>query len=148
MKTSKKLNFAGVFMDHEKAGIYEPFSGEEDVQYHFSSIPKHGTRPELQDESNANRGSVLHEYKSNSKTQNAIKKYFSELSDLLRDYNHIVVFGSGVFISEFMNYLENDKHFSDIKVTSKTSDKMSTIAFKKAVKNFFEEDVAYRKIVI
>jgi len=80
---------------------------------------------------------TLDESMIQNKEQNELSDYFKRLGEVIADYDDIVLFGPTDAKNELMNSLKDDRHFNKIKITVKTSDKMTENQRYAFVKEYF-----------
>lgn len=133
-------------MDHEKVMICEPFEGQEMVKTVRSSMATDHFRDASEHAPDRGSDSVLNEFGMNAKRREEEKKFFKDVAGILTQYDEIVILGAHVFISAFRHFLEDDKRFEKKSVAFKVSDKVTPNQFRDEIKQFFETDVAHRRI--
>jgi len=72
-----------------------------------------------------------------NKEQNQLSGYFKRLSDVIKDYNEVVLFGPTHAKDELKNILKVDHHFDDVKIEVKPMDKMTENQQEAFVKEYF-----------
>lgn len=124
MKSTKQL---GIWIDHSIAHLMELRDGEVVTNNVESS-------PELQQDQkmvNKDESIIL------NKEEGQLSAYYKKLSDLILDYEEVLLFGPTDAKNELSNLLKEDHHFDKIRVEVKSSDNMTEnqrIAF---VKEYF-----------
>lgn len=124
MKSTKQL---GIWMDHSSAHLIELLNGEM-----ASNIVE--SKPELQ-------GDEQIGYKDEShllnKEEGQFSAYYRKLSDVILDYEEVILFGPTEAKNELLNLLKEDHHFDDIKIEVKTADNMTENQRNAFVKEYF-----------
>lgn len=123
MKPQKKL---GIWMDHSIANVIDLKS-----KTHNQSIESHFDF-EIKKEALAKSESLMH-----NKKQQMDDAYFKEISDVILNYENVILFGPTNAKTELHNYLELDSHFKDIDIKVVPSDKMSKNEKVAFVLNYF-----------
>jgi hypothetical protein len=124
MKSVKKI---GIWMDHSNAHIMKLES--EDI---VSSIIE--SQPIIQrKEQNLKRDeSLLH-----NKEHNQISAYYKKLSEIIKEYDEVILFGPTDAKNELLNLLKVDHLFAKIKFEIKLTDKMTENQQITFVKEYF-----------
>ncbi|AUC76491.1 hypothetical protein [Olleya sp. Bg11-27] len=123
MKPQKNL---GIWMDHSIANVIDLKS-----KTHNQSIESHFDF-EIKKEALAKSESLMH-----NKKQQMDDDYFKEISDVILNYENVILFGPTNAKTELHNYLELDSHFKDIDIKVVPSDKMSKNEKVAFVLNYF-----------
>lgn len=89
------------------------------------------------------KGKIIQKGESHlhNKEQSLQSKFYKEISDAIVNYNQVLLFGSTTAKTELLNVLSNDNRFTEVTVTTKNTDKLTSneqIAF---VNNCFYIDV-------
>ena len=111
MKTKKQL---GIWMDHSIAHLIEV---ENDQMATDTITAKVGEQDEPLDK----RDETLIQ----NKEQNELADFFSRISDVIINYDEVLLFGPTNAKTELINKLKEDHHFDDIKIEVKAADKMT-----------------------
>ena len=125
MKTTKYL---GIWMDHSTAHLMELTNGTI-VSNTVESQPKLQVKEEdlyYKDESH-----IL------NKEQNQLSAYYKKLSDVILDYEVVVLFGPTDAKNELLNLLLDNHLFDKIKIEIKMTDKMTENQRHAFVKEYF-----------
>ncbi len=77
--------------------------------------------------------SIMH-----NKEQQMNEAYYKELSDVIVNYEHVLLFGPTNAKAELHNYLNKDLHFKDIQIDVAAADKMTDNEKQAFVKNHFK----------
>ena len=67
----------------------------------------------------------IHERLFHDKEQKQLSAYFSRLSDVIREYDDVMLFGPTDAKSELLNILKGNHLFDNVKIEVKTVDKMT-----------------------
>ena len=121
MKTKKRL---GIWMDHSIAHLIEV---ENDQMAADTITAKVGEQDEPLDK----RDETLIQ----NKEQNELADFFSRISDVIINYDEVLLFGPTNAKTELINKLKEDHHFDDIKIEVKAADKMT----KNQLQSFVDE---------
>lgn len=123
MKTKKNL---GIWMDHSIANVIDLKSKTHNqfIESHFDF--------ETKQEALVKSESLMH-----NKRQQMHEAYFKEISDVILNYENVILFGPTNAKTELQNYLELDSHFKDIDIKVVPSDKMSKNEKVAFVLNYF-----------
>ncbi|MBN2807116.1 MAG: hypothetical protein JXR22_10705 [Prolixibacteraceae bacterium] len=111
MKTTKQL---GIWMDHSVAYLME---------YDKDGLSTATLQPrndEADKSFNAHDESIIQ-----NKEQNQLASFFKSISEVIGVYDEILLFGPTDAKTELFNVLKNDRHFENIKIELKPSDKMT-----------------------
>ena len=111
MKTKKQL---GVWMDHSTAHLIEINADPTNNRTIFAQVGE-------QDEALNSRDESLIQ----NKEQNELAGYFNRLSDEIINYDEVLLFGPTNAKTEFVNTLQDNRHFDQVKIEVKTTDKMT-----------------------
>ena len=124
MKTEKKL---GIYMDHSMANLIE-YTNEaievNNINIDFSFQDKK--------ESLEKSESLMH-----NKEQQKQGAFYKNLSQKIIDYDWVILFGSTNAKTEFFNIVNEDHHFSKVKIRIKNTDKMTKNQQTEFVNNYF-----------
>lgn len=124
MTTQKKL---GIWMDHSTAHIIELTStGVEDVV--VESKFTHGVK-----EQSLNKNENL----MRNKEQHEQLAYYKELTDTIRNYDDVILFGPTEAKAELKNILKADHRFDKIKIETRNADKMTESEQHSFVRGYF-----------
>lgn len=126
MKSTKNL---GIWMDHSIAHLME-------LKNHNIISSTIESQPIIQgEEQNLKRDeSLLH-----NKEHNQISNYFKKLSDVIKGYDEVILFGPTDAKNELLNYLKTDHHFEKIKIEIKSADKMTENQQHAFVKEYYNK---------
>ena len=120
-------NCLGIWMDHSTANLIE-FKTE---PMEIKTIDSKFTNQEKEDAND------LSEKLMHNKEQHEQADFYKKISEVIRNYDQVLLFGPTDAKKELFNILKENHLFSDIKIEVKNTDKMTTnqqIAF---VKNYF-----------
>ena len=124
MKATRQL---GIWMDHSMAYLMELSNGTI-----VSNTVE--SKPELQ-------GDEQIVYKDESHMLNKMRRqlsaYYKKLSDVILDYEEVVLFGPTEAKNELLNLLLDNHLFDKIKIAIKPTDKMTEIQKNAFVKDYF-----------
>lgn len=126
MTTAKYL---GIFMDHSKANLIE-FTDE---QEEFKTIKSDFTHEEK--EISMSKG----ENRMHNKEQQMQQEYYNALSDVILNYQKVILFGPTDAKIELYNLLKDDTKFKNIMLDSASTDKLSANQQFAFVKNYFQK---------
>ena len=73
-----------------------------------------------------------------NKEQQLHEAYFKEISEVILNYDHVLLFGPTNAKSELHNYMNKDLHFKDIIVDIESADKMTDNEKEAFVRKHFE----------
>lgn len=126
MKTSKKL---GIWMDHSTAHIIE-LKNDAIKSKIIESVSLQGEKQNFgKDES----------LKHNTE-QDQLSDYFKRLSNVIKGYSEVLLFGPTNAKTELYNLLKKDDHFKDIKIDIETTDNITENQIHAFVKEHFEKN--------
>jgi len=74
-----------------------------------------------------------------NKEQQLQSSYYKKLSDVIKKYQEVVLFGPTDAKNELLNLLKVDHLFANIKIEVKDTDKMSAIKMHDFVKEYFKK---------
>jgi len=124
----KKVKQMGVWMDHSKAYTMELLDDSIVENIISSEITQQGKEKSLE------KGETfLH-----NKEQQMELAYYKKLSHIIRDCQHVILFGPTEAKQELANILKTDHLFNDIKIEIKNTDKMSALQMHTFVKEYFK----------
>lgn len=126
MKIYKKI---GVWMDHAIAHLI----ALEDETATMSDITSSFTHEE--------RMAILakSEFMLNNKERQLLHQYYTEIGDVLKKYDKVILFGPTDAKLELYNFLKTDHHFDKINIAIEDADKMTSKQREVYVKFFFKE---------
>ncbi|WP_395050234.1 hypothetical protein [Flavobacterium sp.] len=126
MKPTKKL---GIWMDHSIAYLMEftsnPFEIKT-IESKFTHLKKM--------EALAKSESLMH-----NKEQQYLSSYYRKLSEVIKDYKRVLLFGPTNAKTELFDFLSEDERFVNIKIEIKETDKMTTNQKDAFVKIYFSK---------
>lgn len=124
MKSNRHL---GIWMDHSIAHIMEL---------------KENTIASKIIESETNQGEKQNYGKNESlkhnKKQKQLSEYFGTLTNVIKDYKEVLLFGPTDAKNELFNSLKADRLFSDIKIEVKNADNLTENQMHAFVKEYFD----------
>ena len=112
----KKIKQLGICMDHAHAFLMELENGKIISRNIVSGWRE--TEPEVNQDSHLMSG-----HSSEKKFLQAI--YYKEISNIIRHYQQVVLFGPTDAKNELFNLLKADHHFENTKIELKTTDQMT-----------------------
>lgn len=121
--------YLGIFMDHSKANLIE-FTEE---QVEFKSIESDFTQEEK--EISMSKG----ENRMHNKEQQMQHEYYKALSEVILNYQKVILFGPTDAKIELYNLLKDDTKFKNIMLDSASTDKLSANQQFAFVKNYFQK---------
>lgn len=122
----EKKQHVGIWLDNHKAIIISNDSdGSED--YSISNQVK----------ATEHHGGGSEHSMNNSKQADNIK-FFKSVSNLLMDYDEILLFGPGKSQEQFQNHLHNDPQFKSKKITIDTAGQLTDPQMIAQVRDFFK----------
>jgi hypothetical protein len=124
----KNIKKAGIWMDHSKAFVMELVSDTIFESITTSEITHIG-------EVNLNNSEKMR----NIQEQHEQSSFYKNLSEIIRNYQDIVLFGPTQAKDELLNILNLNHLFDSIKIEVVNSDKMSGIEMHKFVKDYFKK---------
>jgi hypothetical protein len=124
MKITKQL---GVWMDHSIAYLME-LTNDTITTNTVDSQSFY----DIKEENLSSYESLL-----NHKKHNQLSDYFKRLSEMMKDYDEILLFGPTGAKNELLNLLKKDHHFDKIKIELKQVDKMTANQQQAFVKEYF-----------
>lgn len=125
MKTGKKL---GIWMDHAQAHVME--FADPIITKTITSDSTHEER-----EFTLQKGESFMQRKN----QQQLREYYESLAEVIKRYDEVLIFGPTNARVELVNILEADLHFSNIKIESKASDKMTENQEHAFVRDYFSK---------
>ena len=128
MTTEKKV---AIWMDHNSAQVIE-YPGDEHITRTITSDFTQTEKRESLEKS---------EHSMHNKEHHQQLVYYKELGKLIANYNFVLLFGPTNAKSELLNFLRSDHRFDNIKIVTKTVDKMDIHEQQKFVKRYFTEPV-------
>jgi stalled ribosome rescue protein Dom34 len=115
--------YAGIWMDHHNAIFITQENGEFAIQEEkIVAGEYHGDKGE-------------HAAMNAEKTDN--RKYFKTIASQLLKYDEIYIFGPGKSQEQFLNFLHDDQHFKNKKITLGSAEKMTNPQTVAKVREFF-----------
>ena len=132
MKQNKQKQYAGVWLDNDKAMIIANISTNEVANYVIQD--------KLKARETHGGGS---EHSINSSKQSDSLKYFKALASRLLNYDEILVFGPGKSQEQFQNHLQEDIQFNSRKITIDSSEHLTDPQMIAKVRDFFKLRQSY-----
>jgi len=122
----KNIKQMGIWMDHSNAILMELIN--ETIVTH--SVVSESSSPENE------RGRIMQGKPLQNKEQRF--SYFKKLSDSIRNYQEVVLFGPTDAKNELLNLLKADHLFENIKIEVKNTDKMTDNQMHAFIKEYFK----------
>lgn len=127
MTTEKKL---GIWMDHSNAHL---------IEFTTDSNETKSVEAKFSNDTN-NHGSGKNENQMNNKMQQHQSEYYKKLSDAIKNYDEVILFGPTDAKAELFNVLKADHSFEKIKIEVEQADKMSENQQHAFVKDHFSKN--------
>jgi len=125
MKTTKQL---GIWMDHSIANLIE-LSNEKVIKKTLKIAPAFlGPLENLR----------LNESLINNKVQNHLSDFYKKISDVIKNFDEVLLYGPTHAKTELFNQLKQDIHFDSIKIDVQAADKMTDNQQESFVKRYFD----------
>lgn len=125
MNTQKQL---GIWMDHSVANLIE-LSNDKIVKRTMELIPAFpGPVENLR----------LNESLMNKKKQYHFSEFYQKISNVIKDYDEVLLYGPTNAKTELFNQLKEDLHFDRIKIDVQPADIMTVNQQEVFVKKYFE----------
>lgn len=124
----KSTKYLGIWMDHSIAHLTELTN--------YTLVTK---TVESKPATQVNKEDLYYKDESHmlNKEQNLLSAYYKKLSDVVFDYDDVLLFGPTDAKNELLNLLKNNPLFENIKITVKSADKMTENQQHAFVKEFF-----------
>ncbi len=126
MKEKQAIQHAGVWLDGHHATIIANAPGNESEDF---VVEARVESPDIL------KGGSEHTF--NQTKQADTSHYFKAVSEKLRQYDEILVFGPGKAQEQLHNFLNADGHFKNKKITIGSADKLSDHQMIERVRDFF-----------
>jgi stalled ribosome rescue protein Dom34 len=123
MKNRKQM---GIWMDHSNAILME-LTNETIVTHSVVSESSHPTNKQ---------GMIMQGKPLQNKEQRI--SYFKKISDSIRNYQEVLLFGPTDAKNELLNILKADPLFENIKIEAKNADKMTDNQMHAFIKEYFK----------
>ncbi len=127
MKHNNQKQYAGVWLDNDKAMIITNSSESENDEFVIQD--------KVKSKENHSGGS---EHSMNNAKQSDSLKYFKSVSSLLLKYDEIFVFGPGKSQEQFQNHLHTDSQFKNKKITIDSAEHLTDPQMIAKVRDFFK----------
>ena len=124
MKDQQSKLTAGVWMDHQNA-IF--ITSENEAGYAILDKIKAG-------QYHGDKG----EHASNNAERTDNRTYFKAIANILLKYDEVLIFGPGKAQEELQNFLADDSHFANKKITLNSAGQISDNQMIAVVRDFFE----------
>ena len=128
MKNTDPKQFAGVWLDSQHATIISNNPDNESNEDGFGIQDKvtaqsyHGSKGE---------------HGSNNADQANTQHYFKSVASILLKFDDILIFGPGKSQEQFVNFLNEDVHFQNKKITVEAAQQLTTPQMISKVREFF-----------
>lgn len=126
MKTRKRL---GIWMDHSIAHLMEFTNKHFEIKTIESKLTE-----EVKEEILYESESLMH-----IKKKRLLLDYYKKLSEAIKDYEQVILFGPTNAKIEFFDIISEDIHFFKIKFEIKNTDKMTHNQQHAFIKEYFSE---------
>ena len=120
--TQEEKKCAGIWLDHRQAIFITGENGEFAIKEKIKGEEHHGRKGE---------------HNANNAKRNIDRKYHKELSNHLMPFDEIYLFGPGTSQEELRNFLNEDLHFKNKKITLGTADHITDPQMVAQVRDFF-----------
>lgn len=110
-----KKKYLGIWMDHANAHLIEFATGSSENKTISSKFTHQAKEDSLQ------KG----EYQMHSREQHQQLEYYNDLADIIKNYNHVLLFGPTDAKTELNNILKENHLFEKITIDLKQTDKMT-----------------------
>ncbi|MDQ3109121.1 MAG: hypothetical protein M3R17_04425 [Bacteroidota bacterium] len=124
--------FLGIWMDHSSAHLIEFSKGSMETTTIESAFTHEAKEDSLE----------RSEHMMHNKEQHQQKDYYKKLSEVIRNYEEVLLFGPTDAKAEMANFLSADHRFAKIKVETKTADKMSEHEQHALVREYFSKRIS------
>ena len=124
MKTTKRL---GIWMDHSTANLIE-----------FTDDKTETTEIEAQVGEQDEPLNARDETMIQNKDQNELSDYYKRISEVIKNYDEVLLFGPTHAKDELNNILKDDRHFDEVKIEIKPADNMTENQQQAFVKEHFD----------
>ena len=118
----------GIWLDHSVANLIIHHNNTDET----ASIASNFTH-EVKEESLSKSENIMH-----NKEQQQATEYYKKISDVIKGYDEVLLFGPTDAKAELANILKADHHFDKIKIIVKSADKMTENQQQAFVKDHFE----------
>lgn len=128
----------GIWMDHSTAQLSEWSNGNFMTEI-IESKPK----------SQANEQDLYYKGESHmlNKEQSQLAAYYKKLSDIILDYDEVILFGPTDAKNELANILKDNHLFEKIKVEIQSADKMTETEQHAFLKEFMNQSANHLRVV-
>jgi stalled ribosome rescue protein Dom34 len=129
----KEIKYMGVWMDHSVAHLME-FTNDAIVKTTIESAFTHGEK----EHSLSKSENLMH-----NKEQHQLSGYYKQISNILKDYQEVILFGPTTAKNELLNLLKADHHFEKTKIEVEQADKMTENQLHAFVKKYFQHAASH-----
>ena len=129
-KIMNKVKSVGIWLDHSSAHVMEYNSGNIETNIIEAK------NSQADNDHNINKSeNLLH-----NREQNVLTHYYKKISEVIKNYDEVLLFGPTNAKAELNNILKDDHHFEKIKIEVQSSDKMTENQLHAYVKNHFSKN--------
>lgn len=125
MKTAKNI---GIWMDHSSAHLIDLTSDPVENKLITSQFFQHTKEERI----------LKGEGMMHTKEQHQQSEYYHHVAHVIRNYDHVLLFGPSDAKSELHNIIKVDPLFSKIRIDVKQADKMNEFQQQLFVKEYFD----------
>jgi len=122
------LKRLGIWLDHTRAHIIEEKNSSY-TSYAMESISIQGEKQNF----------GMDESLKHNTEQDQLSDFFKRLSEVLKGYTEVLLFGPTNAKTELHNLLKEDSHFNNIKIDVETTDNLTENQMHAFVKEHFEK---------
>jgi len=126
MTTTKKL---GIWMDHTTAHVME-LKNNSIISNTIDSLSEKDEKQTFGEDETLEQNTE----------QAQLADYFIRLSDVIKGYSEVIIFGPTNAKTELYNFLKKDRHFNNIKIDIETTDNLTENQMHAFVKEHFEKN--------
>lgn len=127
MKSNNPKQFAGVWLDNTQALIISNPTGSSGNDYAIND--------KVKAEKHHGGGS---EHSMNNSKQGEVVKYFKSVSNLLVNFDEILLFGPGKSQEKLQNHMKEDPQFNNKQITIDSAEKLTDPQMIAKVREFFK----------
>ncbi|HOY48460.1 MAG TPA: hypothetical protein PL185_13155 [Flavobacteriales bacterium] len=138
---------AGIWLDHVEALLIDPYASLTNIERIQSDYESQVREPGESGDGRklgANRSSN-NEYSKHSIEQHDLHAFFKKVADSADHYNELYIFGPGTAPKEFAHFLEQDKRFKNVLITTARADYLNESKLQEEVKDFFQQSLSTSK---
>jgi stalled ribosome rescue protein Dom34 len=123
----KNKKYLGIWMDHSMAHLMELTTSGTETRTITAQPTNFGIDTNLKKD----------ESRIQNKEQYHLADFFKKLTEVIRDFDDVILFGPTEAKVELMNTLRKDHRFDKIKIETRSSDKMTENQMLAFVKDYF-----------